>query len=47
MGAKRRDRMPNAWVRELCGVKKGLDESVFQRVVHTERMEGVNIEVVQ
>ena len=25
---RRMDRVPNAWIRELCGVKKGLDEKI-------------------
>ena len=25
LGIRRTDNVPNAWIRELCGVKKGLD----------------------
>ena len=37
------DRVPNARIRELCGVKKGLDERIDEGVLrwfgHVERME--------
>ena len=37
------DRVPNAQIRELCGVKKGLDERIGEDVLrgfgHLERME--------
>ena len=37
------DRFPNAWIKELCGVKKGLDERIDEGVLrwfaHVERME--------
>ena len=37
------DRVPNARVKELCGVKKGLDERIEESVLrwfgHVERME--------
>ena len=26
LGIRRIDRIPNAWIRKLCGVKKGLDK---------------------
>ena len=29
LGIRRIDRVPNAWKRELCAVKKGLDEGVL------------------
>ena len=32
LGIRRMDRVPNAQIRELCGVKKGLDER-FNKVV--------------
>ena len=35
LGIRRVDRVPNAWIRELCGVMKGVGE----RVGHVERME--------
>ena len=43
LGIRRMDRALNAWIRELCGVKKGLDEridgAVLQWFGHVERME--------
>ena len=37
------DRVPNAWIRELCGVRKGLDERIDEDVLrwfsHVERTE--------
>ena len=42
LGIKRMDRIPNAWIRELCGVK-GLDERIDEGILrwfsHEERME--------
>ena len=39
------DRVPNARIRELCGVKKGLDEGIDEGVLrwftHVERVERV------
>ena len=36
-------RIPNAWIKELCGMKKGLDKRIYEIVVqwlsHVERME--------
>ena len=29
---RRMDRVPNAWIRELCGIKKGLDERIDEGV---------------
>ena len=43
LGVRRMDMFPNAWVRELCRVKKGLDERIDEVVLrwfgHGERME--------
>ena len=43
LGIRRMDRVPNAEIRELCGVKKGLDErideGVLQWFAQVERME--------
>ena len=43
LGIRRMDRVTNAMIRELCGVKKGLDERVDEGVLqwfgHVERME--------
>ena len=43
LGINRMDRVPNAGIRELCGVKKGLheriDEGVLRWFGHVERME--------
>ena len=33
LGIRRVDRVPNARIRELCGVKKGLDERIDEGVV--------------
>ena len=42
-GISRMDRVPNAWIKELCGVRKGLheriDEGVLRWFDHVERME--------
>ena len=43
LGIRRVDRVLNAWIRELCRVKKGLDERIDESVLrwfgHVERME--------
>ena len=43
LGIRRIDRVPNASIRECCGVKKGLDERINGGVLrcfdHVERME--------
>ena len=43
LGIRRMDRVPNALIRELCGVTKGLDERIDVGVLwwfgHVERME--------
>ena len=43
LGIRRMDRAPNAWIRQLCGVKKGLDERIDEGVLrwfdHVKRME--------
>ena len=43
LGIRRMDRLPNARIRELCGVRKGIgeriDESVLRWFVHVERIE--------
>ena len=43
LGIRRMDRVPNAWIRELCGVKKHLDENIDEDVLrwfgHVERKE--------
>ena len=42
-GIRRMDRVPNAWIRELCRVTKGEDERIDEGVLrwfgHVERME--------
>ena len=42
LGIRRKDRVPNARIRELCGVRKGLDEIIGEGVLrwfdHVERM---------
>ena len=43
LGIRRRDRVPNAGIRELCGVRNGLDERINEGVLrwlgHVEGME--------
>ena len=43
LGIRRMDRVPKARIKELCGVRKGLDESIdkgfLQWFGHVERME--------
>ena len=43
LGIRRMDRVPNARIREMCGVRKGLDERIDEGVLrwfgHVERME--------
>ena len=40
---RRMDRVSNAWIREMCGVKKDLDERIDEGVLrwfgHVKRME--------
>ena len=47
LGFRRMDRVPNAWIRELCRVKKGLDERIDECVLLclglVERMENDRI----
>ena len=42
LGIRRIDRVPNAWIRQLCGVRKGLDERIDEFILqwfgHVERM---------
>ena len=42
LGIRRMDRVLNAWIRELCKVKKGLDERIDEGILrwfhHVERM---------
>ena len=42
LGIRRMDRVPNALIRELCGVKEGLDERINEGVLrwftHVERI---------
>ena len=44
---RRMDKVPNAWIRQLCGVTKGLDEKIDKGVLqwfsHVERMENNRI----
>ena len=43
LGIRRMDKVPNARIRELCGVRKGLDERIDEGVLqwfgHVKRME--------
>ena len=34
LGIRRMDRVPNAWIRELCGVVKRVDEKIDKCVLH-------------
>ena len=47
MGIRRIDRVPNARIRELCGVRKALDERIDEGILrwfsHVERMESDRI----
>ena len=43
LGIGRTDRVPNAQIRELCGVAKGADESVLYWFGHIERMENIGL----
>ena len=43
IGIDRMDGVPNARIRELCRVKKGLDESVLRCFGHAERVESERI----
>ena len=42
------DRVPNAWIRESCGVTKGVDEKIDEGVLrwfsHVKRMENERID---
>ena len=38
-GIKRMDKVPNARIRDLCGVRKGLDEGILRWFGHVDRME--------
>ena len=33
LGITRMDRVPNEWIRELCGVMKGVDERIDEGVL--------------
>ena len=43
LGIRPMDRIPNAQIRELCGVRNGLDERINEGILrwfgHAERME--------
>ena len=47
LGIRRMDRVPNARIRELCGMAKGVDERIEEDVLHwfshVERMENDRI----
>ena len=34
LGIRRMDRVQNAWIRELCGVMKGVDERIGESLLH-------------
>ena len=33
LGIRRMDKVPNAWIRQLCGVTKGVDEKIDEGVL--------------
>ena len=33
LGIRRMDRVPNEWIRELCGMTKGVDERIDEDVL--------------
>ena len=43
LGIRRMNRILNAWIREICGVRKGLDERIDEGILrwfsHVKRME--------
>ena len=41
IGIRRMDRVPNARIRELCGVKKGLDERIDESVLRWRGWRGI------
>ena len=47
LGIRKMDKIPNAWIRQLCEVTKGGDEMIDERVLrwfgHVERMENGRI----
>ena len=47
LGIRRMDKVPNAWIRQLCGVTKGKDQKIDEGVLrwfgHVERMENDRI----
>ena len=47
LGNRKMYRVPNARIRKLCGVKKGLDERIYEGALryfgHAGRMEGNRI----
>ena len=47
LGIRKRDKVPIAWIRVLCGVTKGVDERIDEGVLlwfgHVERMENDRI----
>ena len=47
LGIRRMDKVPNARIRQLCGVMKGVDEKIEEGVLkwsgHVERMENYRI----
>ena len=47
LGIRKKDRVPNSRIRDLCEVKKGVDEKIDEGVLrwfgHAERIENVRI----
>ena len=44
LGIRRMNRVPNAQIRELCRVTKGIDEGILWWFIHVERMENDRID---
>ena len=47
LGIRRMDRVPNARIKELCGMTKGVDERIYEHILHlfshVERMKNDRI----
>ena len=43
LGIRKFDRIPNVWIRELCGVDERIDESILRWIVPIERMKNNRI----
>ena len=43
LGIRRMGKFPNVWIKDVCGVKKGVDERIDEWFNHVERMENYMI----